>query len=50
MAIDLLSMLRQIVEFGFMIKAVLEETGHIAEDCRRIGNLLHRLRAIAAHL
>ncbi|PUZ45721.1 hypothetical protein GQ55_8G247200 [Panicum hallii var. hallii] len=50
LVLDLLSMLKQIVEFGLTVKAALEQAGHNAEDCRWIGELLLRLRAIAAHL
>jgi hypothetical protein len=50
MALDLLSMLQQIVKFGLTVKAALEQAGHNAEDCRWIGELLRRLCAIATHL
>lgn len=50
MALDLLSMLKQIVDFGLKVKAALEQAGHNAEDCRWIGELLLRLHPIAAHL
>ena len=39
MALDPLSILTQILGFGFKAKSALEQAGHNAEDCRRIGAL-----------
>lgn len=44
---DLLSFLKTILEAGFKIKRALEKADHNADDCRRIGELLQTLSAIA---
>lgn len=45
---DLLSFLKTILEAGFSIMSALEKAGHNADDCRRIGQLLQTLSAIAS--
>lgn len=47
---DPFSLIMEIVGFGRTIKSALEKASHNAEDCRRIGDLLDRLSAIAKHL